>query len=392
MLLAVSPFCIGPIQRIQEFTMSISRRTFSSNALALAFASALFHADGLGMPRADVSSADAPHDAYEFWNGFFDSVNTSSADYHKGARAGTAGLADPTAETQYLHYKADAKQLRYATDIAQDELLNHDGDVSVAIQLSKFRPGSGTDKSKNQQLRIDATQTHAYMNLLAPLAWTAIASLKPSAAGKISLDQLGFKSDQAVSATSNILLTKGTGKLAVNVSQPPNDSQFVKILKIMITGAKLIAPMVVLPAVSVPALSAFSEAFAYWEDRTRFVMNGNLITAVATQQALSDPTRDDSYIGLLNGDYVMVAKKDTEQLGKEMPNLDLVQGYLVRKDAKQTDPLETRADAALPGVPYTTMKLAVKAIDPSCGNSGSKPVEPSATTSPAATPPKKKKP
>ena len=52
-------------------------------------------------------------------------------------------------------------------------------------------------------------------------------------------------------------------------------------------------PMVVLPAVSVPALSAFSEAFGYWEDRTRFVMNGNLTTAVATQQALADPTRDD---------------------------------------------------------------------------------------------------
>ncbi len=168
-------------------------------------------------------------------------------------------------------------------------MLNHEGDVAVNIQLSHFRPGSGVDKSKTQQLRIDATQTHPYMNLLAPLAWTAIAALKPNLAGKVSLDQLGFKSDQALSATSNILLTKGTGKLAVNVSQPPNDAQFLKILKIMITGAKLIAPMVVLPAVSVPALSAFSEAFGYWEDRTRFVMNGNLTTAVATQQALADP-------------------------------------------------------------------------------------------------------
>ncbi len=65
-----------------------------------------------------------------------------------------------------------------------------------------------------------------------------------------------------------------------------------------------------------PALSAFSEAFGYWEDRTRFVMNGNLTTAVATQQAMSDPERDDSYIGLLSGDYVMVAKKDTDAAGQ----------------------------------------------------------------------------
>jgi hypothetical protein len=348
--------------------MSISRRAFSGNALALAFISSLFDADNaLALPESGQgASMEAPHDAYEFWNGFFDSVNTSSPDFHKGARAGTAGLADPSAETQYLHYKSETKLLRYATDIGQSELLDHDGDVGVGIQLSKFRNGSGIDKTKNQQLRIDATQTHPYMNLLSPLAWTAIASLKPNMAGKISLDQLGFKSDQATSATSNILLTKGTGKLAVNVSQPPNDTQFVRILKVMITGAKLVAPMVVLPAVSVPALAAFSEAFGYWEDRTRFVMNGNLTTAVATQQAISDPNREDSYIGLMSGDYVMVAKKDTEALAKEMPNLDLEQGYLVRKDADKSQPLETRAESAVPGMTYTTMRLAVKPIDPNC--------------------------
>jgi hypothetical protein len=289
-----------------------------------------------------------------------------------------------------LHYKADAKLLRYATDIKPDELLSHDGDVAVNIQLSHFRPASGTDKSKSQQLRIDATQTHPYMNLLAPLAWTAIASLKPSAAGKVSLDQLGFKSDQAISATSNILLTKGTGKLAVNISQPPNDTQFVRILKVMIKGANLIAPMVVLPAVSVPALSAFSEAFGYWEDRTRFVMNGNLTTAVATQQALAEPTREASYIGLLSGDYVMVAKKDTEQLANELPNLDLIQGYLVRKDAKENIPLDARSDAVLPGMPYTTMKLAVKPIDPSCNNSATKAAASDDSTS-AGKPEEKKK-
>jgi hypothetical protein len=348
--------------------MSISRRAFSGNALALAFVSALFNADNaLALPESGQgASTEGPHDAYEFWNGFFDSVNTSSPDFHKGARAGTAGLADPSAETQYLHYKSESKLLRYATDISQNELLDHDGDVSVGIQLSKFRNGNGVDKGKNQQLRIDATQTHPYMNLLAPLAWSAMASLKPNMAGKISMDQLGFKSDQATSATSNILLTKGTGKLAVNVSQPPNDTQFVKILRIMIESAKLVAPMVVLPAVSVPAMSAFSEAFGYWENRTRFVMNGNLTTAVATQQALGDPSREDSYIGLLSGDYVMVAKKDTEALAKEMPNLDLEQGYLVLKGADKNKPLEARAEDAIPGMTYTTMRLAVKPIDPNC--------------------------
>ena len=178
-----------------------------------------------------------------------------SPDYKKGARAGSAGLADPAAETQYLHYKADVQTASLCHRHCPERVAGPRRRCHRRHSALQFRPGSGTDKSKNQQLRIDATQTHAYMNLLAPLAWTAIASLKPNVAGKISLDDLGFKSDQATSATSNILLTKGTGKLAVNVSQPPNDTQFVKILKVIITGAKLVAPMVVLPAVSVPALS-----------------------------------------------------------------------------------------------------------------------------------------
>ena len=59
--------------------MSISRRTFSGNALALAFASAMFDTDSASaLGRYDVSSAEAPHDAYEFWNGFFDSVNSAA--------------------------------------------------------------------------------------------------------------------------------------------------------------------------------------------------------------------------------------------------------------------------------------------------------------------------
>jgi hypothetical protein len=374
--------------------MSISRRTFSGNALALAFASAMFDADSASaLGRYDVSSADAPHDAYEFWNGFFDSVNISSPGYKQGARAGTAGLQDPAAETQYLHYKADEERLRYATDIDKTELLDHDGDVNLNIQLSHYQPPSASgDKQKEQQLRIDATQVHPFMNLLAPLAWTAIASVKPGVAGKVSLEDLGFKSDQALSATSNILLTKGTGKLALNVSQPPNDAQFVRILKVMITGAKLVAPMVVLPAVSVPALSAFSAAFGYWEDRTRFVMNGNLTTAVATQQALADPTREDKYIGLVSGDYVMVAKKDTDQLSQELPNLIVKEGLLIRKGtAKDNLPVESRAQDVLPGVAYTTLKLAVKPINQSCNNVAAK-TEAGDDSKPESKSEKKKKP
>ena len=347
--------------------MSLSRRRFVSDASILGLLAGLLPELASAQTNAAQTHAeDTPHDSYDFWNGFFDSVNPYSHNY--GQKAATRGakdqLPDPAAETQYLHYKADTKRLRYATDIGKEELLDHEGDVAVSIALSQYRPGSSSAASQRaSQLRVDTTQIHPYRNIVTPLAWTAIASLEPNKSGKVSLDQLGFKSAQATQGTSKMLLTQGTGKIAVNVSKAATTSVFVKALNVMIQGAKVAAPLVTLPAISVPALSSFTEVLSYWEDRTRFIMAGNLTTAVATQQAFGDPDREDRYIGLLSGDYLMLPQEHTEELAKELPNLDLVQGYLVRKDADPNLPLQTRADSAVPGITYASMRVSVQPLD-----------------------------
>src|SRR5579872_989067 len=352
--------------------MSVTRRNFVGNTLALGLLSSLLPpeaASALAQQSTTPSEpADAPHDAFDFWSGFYDSVDPHSSSYGTAGRGATGGLADSSLQTQYLHYHTDLGRLRYATDIDKSELLDHDGDVGVSIALSQFRPGTGDLKDQASQLRVDATQTSPLMNLISPLAWTAIASLMPEKGGKIpSLDQLGFKPDEPMTSTSHILLTKGTGKLAVNISRAPNDSGFLKVLKVMMTGLKVVAPLVTLPAISIPALNAFSEAFAYWEDRTRFIMNGNLVHAIATQQAMADPEHDPRYIGLVSGDYVMVPKKHTDELANELPNLELAQGYLVRKDANKDQSVASRAAAAIPGVTYATMHLAVSPLNSQSG-------------------------
>lgn len=310
---------------------------------------------------------DLPHDSYDFWNGFYNSVNPYHPDY--GTKAATRGptdqLPDPAAQTQYLHYSTDKKRLRYATDIEKEELLDHDGDVSVSIALAQYRPSKEETNLKASQLRIDATQIHPMMNLVAPLAWAAIASVAPNQAGKISLEELGFRSTQATQGTSKILLTQGTGKLAVNISRAAQQSMFIKALNVMLAGMKAVAPMVTLPAISVPALSAFTEALSYWEDRTRFIMAGNLTTAVATQQAMKSPDREPHYIGLVPGDYLMVPQRHVEDLAKELPNLDLVQGYLVPKDADSNLPLQNRAQNAVPGITYASMRIGVEPLSTS---------------------------
>ena len=224
--------------------MSLSRRSFVADASILGLLAAI-------APRLDAAQAaapqaaadDTPHDSYDFWNGFFDSVNPDSRNYgKKGASRGPKDqLPDPAAETQYLHYKADTKLLRYATDIGRDELLDHDGDVAVSIALSQYHPAAGNNEAnvRAAQLRVDTTQIHPYLNIIAPLAWTAIASLEPNKARQSFLmDQLGFKAAQASQSTNKILLTQGTGKLAVNVSKAAATSMFVKALNVMMQGLK----------------------------------------------------------------------------------------------------------------------------------------------------------
>ncbi len=357
--------------------MSISRRRFMTDASSLGLLAAILPELVQAQSQSSApppSPVDAPHDSFDFWNGFFDSVNPYSENY--GKKSATRGpqdqLPEHGAETQYLHFKADERKLRYATDIHKDELLNHDGDVAVSIALSQFRTGEGDTSVHGSQLRVDTTQIYPYANIIAPLAWTAIASLAPDKAGKVSLDRLGFKTPQARQGTSKILLTRGTGKLAVNISKAPSTSVFVKALHVMMAGAKIAAPLVSLPAVSVPALSAFTEVLSYWEDRTKFLMAGNLTSAIATQHALGDSEREDRYIGLVSGDYLMLPMKHTNDLAKELPNLEIVQGYLVRKDADPNLPIETRAQSAVPGITYASMRVSVQKLDGSYSNEPAK--------------------
>jgi hypothetical protein len=239
--------------------------------------------------------------------------------------------------------------------------------VAVGISLSQYRPAIGSTATNEHaaQLRLDTTQIYPFRNLLAPLAWSSIASVVSQKGEYVSLDRLGLKTDQAAQGTSKILLTKGTGKIAVNISRAPQTSMFVKALNIIMQGLKTAAPLVSLPAISVPALSAFTQTMSYWEDRTRFIMAGNLTAAVATRQALKDPNRGSPYIGLISGDYLMFAQQHADSLTKEMGNLDLVQGYLVRKDADQNLPLQARAMSAIPDVSYFSIRVSVKALDSS---------------------------
>ena len=130
--------------------MSLSRRNFLTDASVFGLLTALlpeFAAAQAASPQAPTE--DLPHDSYDFWNGFFDSVNPNSPNYgNKAASRGpTDQLPDPRGPNPVPALCAPQKRLRYATDIQKEELLDHDGDVAVSIALSQFRPGARGNQS-----------------------------------------------------------------------------------------------------------------------------------------------------------------------------------------------------------------------------------------------------
>jgi hypothetical protein len=203
------------------------------------------------------------------------------------------------------------------------------------------------------------------MNLFAPLAWASLASLFPDKQGKLpSLQTLGFQATNSNGPENKVTLPGGLGKLAVNISTVRKESLVHKILSEAQSIAGITAPFFAFPAISIPALKAFTTIYSALEQHTAFLLNSPLTMTVATQQALQDETRTPQYLPLVTGDYVLVPQAHVDELGKSMDKIDFTQGYLVNKNAPTNQPPETRAANCVPDVTYVTLRIAVSPLAP----------------------------
>jgi hypothetical protein len=226
--------------------MSLSRRCFVADASASACLP--LSCPNLPPHRTPLRKApteDTPHDSYDFWNGFFDSVNPTAITMGRSRRRAGPRISFPilapkrsictTGPTpRSCAMPPTSKRRSCWTTMAM---------WPSAYLFRNIVPEAAKPIVRASQLRVDTTQIHPYMNIIAPLAWTAIASLTPDKAGKVSLDQLGFKTIQATQGTSKILLTRGTGKLAVNVSRLP-PRRVCEGAECHDAGAKIAVPLV----------------------------------------------------------------------------------------------------------------------------------------------------
>jgi len=305
-------------------------------------------------------------DVAGYWSNFYnDTVAT------KGANK--TALANEKRKTVYLQAADSGKPIVYADNIPRTTLPAITGDVLVKMAVSQYRPGKGDVSTDVSHIRIDATQTFDYMNLVAPLSWAMLASLTPDKmTSKLpTLDSIGLNDLSKQQTGTNLhemTLPAGVGKLAVNVTKPSNPV-FAEIIK---TSSKLVTAglsMMVLPAISVPAISVFTELLGKWQGHATVIMNGNLTPVIATSVPPENVPMPQDPMSLPSGYYVMVPKEHQDELNSELPKLTVQNGFLVHADAPQTDDLTTRAEKAVPGVSYATLRFyCSKAPASGCSN------------------------
>ena len=186
------------------YTHMESRRNFFEEIVACGGLAALLAGSAEAQNKPLATGQIRTND---FWGSFYETS--------RGIQKAAAG---PGKDVRYLF--SDGSGLRYVDQIKKEELLSHAGDTQIGnfVTLGQFRPGTEDAKSVKEltssQLRIDCVQTRPFMDILAPAAWVAMASLYTDKIGKLpSLQTLGFqqpnlmsgenKSDSAGSARAN---------------------------------------------------------------------------------------------------------------------------------------------------------------------------------------------
>jgi len=351
--------------------MAQSRRTFFEEILAMGGLAALLAERAAAEPQQNPPDASLIQTS-DFWGSFYDSVDPKKS---RGKKRGQGQPAVVGKDVRYLYF--DEAGLRYTDQLKSADLLDHPGDVAVSIMLGQFRPGHTDAQAIRQltssQLRVDCVQTKGFLNLLAPAAWVAMASLYTDQAGKLpSLQTLGFQQPHLLSGDNKVILPGGSGKFSVNVSSMAKESVLHRVLRNGVKVAGIVSPLVGFPAISVPAMQAFTAIYSVLEERASFIMSSPLMDAAATQAALQDPSFPPTFLPIKDGQYVMVPAEHTEKLEATLPQLEINQGWLVDRADKSNRPVDQKAHDSIPDVTYLTlqMKITPVTLQPASEGSG----------------------
>jgi hypothetical protein len=356
--------------------MRSARRDFVKQALATGAFSGLFATPaaakavarflgqtGGGAPAGHISQQQA-----QFWTAFADSTGTPAVQTGAFRMRGKDSGADPGRAPVFLNY-TKSTGFRAITDIKPSELLPHDGDVNMGVNVAGFRAATADAKLfenlQSSQFRVDVIQKKAVLNFLDPMAWTAIAAMFPRENGKMpKLGDTGFDPGSTWQKMQSMRLPGGSGRWAFNFTLQAKESMFSQLMKTATTEIGRFAPVIGLPAISVGALSAFTSFYALVHPASsRSVFQHMPVDVFATQKSWA---AQQSSVGLplLSGDYVLVPTSQYSKIKDALPNLELQQGFVVPKGTAPGDALEVAADPTkVPDVTYVTVTAQIAPAD-----------------------------
>jgi len=322
---------------------------------AAAFAEVLAQRGAVAQAQPDIATA--------FWGSFFDGVDKTTAG--RGDKKETR-LPNPDGRVHMVH--SGTNGLRLVEKIQHDELPDISGNALVTVSLGGMRIGSDDEeylrKFESLQLRLDCVQTEPIMQYLGPLGWASLAAVFRDKAGKLpTLQQLEFRSSPNAPTTNaginRVVLPSGRGKLAFNIGLVKKESRLHAIFTKMSQVLQMAAPLVPLPAISIPALRAFTDFYTQVSESADYLMNDTLQDVVATKEGLLDSNLEERFIHLLPGEYVLVAQKHATELAANMDQLRVLNGYLIRKDSPENETVQDSAKKVVPRISYLIAKVAV---------------------------------
>jgi len=352
--------------------MLTARRNFMKQALATGAFSGMFATPAaaeaatklLAQVAGGTSGTHFSQQQAEFWTAFADSTGVPAVQTGTFHMRGKGAGGDPGRAPVFLNFTKQTG-FRAITDIKSTELLQHEGDVNMGLNVAGFRAAEA-DKTlfenlQSSQFRVDVIQKKGVLSFLDPMAWTAIAAMFPNENGKMpKLQDTGFDPGVTWQKMQSMRLPGGTGRWAFNFTMQAKESLFSQLLKTVSSEIGRFAPVIGLPAISVGALSAFTSFYALVHPpSSKSVFQHMPVDVFATAKSW-EAQQSSVGLPLITGDYVLVPSSQYSKIKDALPNLELQQGFVVPKGTDPGSALGVAADPTkVPDVTYVTVTAQV---------------------------------
>jgi len=348
--------------------MPLSRRSFLNESAMIGGIAALFaHSEIAGaISGLDPQPSTSPTTGEVYWKNLY-------AGESQRTRGGSHS-PNPARDPRIAQYN-DKSGFRWAEDIKVDELPSFSEDAVVTLELVGYRTGS---QDKAQLAKVRFAQLHLSCQrvtgseFLGPIVWAALATLFTNKGTKLPADKdltwsaLAGKPAQPSTEQkdspklSHVVLNQGAGHMSINLTTTPTTSLLNTILGVTIQGTKILTPLLGFPGIALPALQNFYTFYGLLEKSRaeNFLLNSEQQDVAVTQQGADNSLISANALRLVTGTYVLLPKSQEDDLQKEMDQLVVQNGYIVKRDSKASP--DERAAEAVPTVSYVTLNVKVQ--------------------------------